>query len=201
VRICPECQDPITEGRHKRHPECKRGAHARAEKARRDALKDQESFDPQNLPIGQTVIDYTVQGAASRPPMHETHRQPRHELVTDTEVVDYTKGGHPAPGLGRHLDLSRVPGHIRRDLVQAQTMARDLAAVDGEPELATWQEVQGLDDSRTVSFGRPASFYEQPTLTPSPYAQAILGQAVAVARPRPQRPNLAAPQKTPAIIN
>ena len=174
------------------------------------------AIDPDNWSIGQTVIDYTVPGAASRPPMHETHRQPRRELVTD-EVVDYTKGGHAAPGARTpKLDLSRVPGVVRRDLVQAQKMARDLAAADDEPELASWDQVQAQSQQPggwEVTFERPV---DGPRPDPGPRitnpaaagqlygpprvpAAAVLGQAVTVARPRPQRPNLAAPQKTPAI--
>ena len=83
--------------RRKRCPPCKKDHHAEVMRERRAAESGQQSYDPDNWSIGQTVIDYTVPGAASRPPMHETHRQPRRELVTD-EVVDYTKGGHAAPG-------------------------------------------------------------------------------------------------------
>jgi hypothetical protein len=98
--------------------------------------------------------------------------------------------------------LAQVPGAVRHDLVKAQQMARDLAAADDEPDLASWNEMNTppAEQAWRVSFGRSASFYEQPTVTPSPYADAILGQAVRVSRPRPPRPNLAAPQKTPAII-
>jgi hypothetical protein len=96
-------------------------------------------------------------------------------------------------------------------------MARDLAGADDEPELASWDQVQGRDDSRMVNFGRPmdgstlrhepgpritnpaaaGQLYGAPVFP----AAAVLGQAVTVARPRSQRPNLAAPQKTPHIVN
>lgn len=212
---CEDCGTPVSL-RRKRCPPCKKEHHAQVMRERRAAESGQESFDPKNSPLGQALIDYTVPGAASRPPMHETHRQARRELVTD-EVVDYTKGGHAAPGAGRpKLDLSRVPGHIRRNLVQAQTMARDLAAADDEPELTSWDQVQASDPGRTVNFGRPMDgstlrHEPGPRITnpaaagqlygpPHVPSAAILGQAVTVSRSRPGRPNLAAPQKTPAII-
>lgn len=177
---------------------------------RRAAESGQQSYDPENLPLGQSLIDYTVPGAASRPPMHDIHRKPRRELVTD-EIVDYTKGGHAAPGHGRQLDLSRVPGRFRRDLVKAQTMARDLAAADDEPELASWDQVR--DDGHTVNFGRPMDgttlrHDPGPRVTnlaaagqlygaPVVQADAVLGQAYRPARPQQNRGG----PRTPHIIN
>jgi hypothetical protein len=221
---CEDCGTPVSL-RRKRCPECKKDHHAQVMRERRAAESGQQSYDPENSLLGQTVIDYTVPGAASRPPMHETHRQPRRELVTD-EVVDYmtADSGPRFAATSKQIYLSGVPGALRHDLVQAQKEARDLAAAtardqaaDDEPELSSWQPGRGQVTGRTINVQRPTDrspvpYDAGPRITnlaaagqlygpPRVPAAAVLGHAVTVARPRPQRPNLAAPQKTPAIIN
>jgi hypothetical protein len=153
MRTCPECSEPVP-GRAKRHPECKKADHARRERDRRNAAKSGagEWAPDESCAMYQSVVDYTVPGAASRPPMYETHPPPRRELVTE-EVVDYTRGGRGRPSIYEHRNsLDGVKGADRRDLVKAQQLARALAA-DDEPELASWDQVQAHDD-RTVNFGR-----------------------------------------------
>lgn len=194
-RTCHDCGEPIS-GRRRRCDDCKRTAHAKAERERYHRGEDPEDQGP--------VVDLTLPGANSKPPDFSGVRRTQPQQHAEPEVVDYTRGGFTRPGMYQPRNaLAQVPGAVRHDLVRAQQMARDLAAADDVPELASWNEMNTppAEQAWRVSFGRPAAFREQPTLTPSPYADAILGQAVRVSRPRPQRPNLAAPQKTPAIIN
>jgi hypothetical protein len=211
---CEDCGTPVSL-RRKRCTDCKREHHAKVMRDRRAAESGQESFDPQRLPLGQTLIDYTVPGAASRPPMHDIHPRPRRELVTDEEVIDYTKGGRSRPGIyERRAPLDGVPGHIRRDLVQAQTMARDLAA-DDEPELTSWDHVQASEPGRMVNFGQPMDgstlrHEPGPRITnqaaagqlygpPRVPVAAVLGEVAVGPRPRPIRGD--GQQRTPHIVN
>jgi hypothetical protein len=171
------------------------------------ARRAAESGDPTSVLADDhaPVVDLTVPWAAAKPPDYSGVAQIAQQQHAESEVVDYSRGGFSKPGLYQPQKnaLAKVPGAKRHDLVKAQMTARAIAAAENEPELASWDDMNtpSAEQAWMVNFGRPASFYERPALTPSPYAQAILGQAVAVARPRPQRPNLAAPQKTPAIIN
>jgi hypothetical protein len=196
-RTCAGCGGLIS-GRRRRCEACRKQHRAAGMRARRAA----ESGEPTSvLADDAPVVDLT--GGSSKPPDFPGVRKAPQPQYAEPEVVDYTRGGFTRPGMYQPRNaLAQVPGAVRHDLVKAQQMARDLAAADDEPDLASWNEMNTppAEQAWRVSFGRSASFYEQPTVTPSPYADAILGQAVRVSRPRPPRPNLAAPQKTPAII-
>jgi len=159
------------------------------------------------------VVDYVR--ASSRPPSFIGVVHPA-EKTRDSEVVDYTSGGHATPGTNRReLDYSRVPGSIRQDRVKAAAMARQLDQQDAA-ELGSWDELQARNqcqaDDRMVNFARPVTSLrdDRPqyaitnpaaagTLygsTPA-YGPAAAGQAVRVSRPQ-QR---IGPQRVPHIVN
>jgi hypothetical protein len=193
-----------------------------AEREKRQDRWNEHPGEYMTFPIGSATLpqeyDYTIPGAASKPPSFDIHRTLQ-KSAPDGEVIDYTHGGMSRPGgiYERSSLLDRVPGVVRRDFVKAHQMARDLAPRDDEPEVASWDQLGAQPaDSRTVNFGRavngqvlrsePGHQITNPAAAgqlygaPVFHAAAVLGQAVTVARPRPPRPNLAAPQKTPAII-
>jgi hypothetical protein len=94
----------------------------------------------------------------------------------DERIVDYSKGGHKAPSFdyhqpaprpphitdevsdGRvenpatrkpstHLDMSRIPGWVRRDTVRAQRMAATMARQEQTDAGLTWdQSLQAIQD-------------------------------------------------------
>jgi hypothetical protein len=145
------------------------------------------------------LVDLT--GGSSKPPDFSGVRKAQQPQYAEPEVVDYSRGGFSKPGLyqPQKNPLAKVPGATRRDLVEAQKLARAIAAAEAEPELADWSQMNAppAEQAWRVNFGRPASFYEQPMVTPSPYAEAILGRAVRAARPQQNRGG----PRTPHIIN
>jgi hypothetical protein len=145
------------------------------------------------------LVDLT--GGSSKPPDFSGVRKAQQPQYAEPEVVDYTQGGFSRPGLYQPQKnaLAKVPGAKRHDLVKAQMTARAIAAAENEPELADWSQMNmpPAEQAWRVNFGRSASFYEQPTVTPSPYAEAILGQAVRPARPQQNRGG----PRAPHIIN
>lgn len=195
-RTCHSCGDPVL-GRRKFCPDCKKRAHAKAERERY-----YRGEDPADSPLDQgPVVDMTGIWAASRPPDFSGVTQTTQQQYAEPDVVDYSRGGFEKPGMYSPRNaLAGVPGAVRRDLVRAQQMARDLAPAE-EPQMSSWDELSASPGEQAwmVSFGRQASFREQPTVTPSPYAQAILGQAVTVTRPRPARAD--GQQRLPHIVN
>jgi len=160
MRTCPECYEPVS-GRRKRHPDCKRAAHARAEKARRDAIKDREpgsNYDLSSTEIGGEVIDYT--SGQTKPPSFSgvPPKANRRELAA--EVVDYTKGGHDGPGKAQPvLDYSRVPASVRQDRVRAARMAQQIARQDADSgPVMSWdsslQAIEEQAEAHMVDFSR-----------------------------------------------
>ena len=145
------------------------------------------------------VVDYMQ--ASSRPPSFSgVGQQPERGMLA--EIIDYTQSAPGPSTVRRELDFSQVPAHIRRDRVQAEGMARAHAQEDElAADVSSWDELQARSQQdRTVNFGRPA---DSPSLrgnrgqvTASPYAAAILGQAV---RP-PARQQNRGPQQVPHLI-
>lgn len=189
---------------------------------RRDKWND-HSGEFMTFPIGSATLpedyDYAAPGAASKPPSFDIHPQPQKSAaVLDGDIVDYSRGGMPRPGIyERRTPLDRVPGAVRRDFVKAQTMARDLAKVDNEPELASWDQLgaQQPADGRTVNFGQamngqvlrsePGYRVSNPAAAgqlygaPVVHTAAVLGQAYQPARPRQIRAD--GQQRTPHIVS
>src|ERR1700683_1304970 len=108
MRTCVSCGDPVS-GRRKRCADCKRADHAKAEKARRGAVKDRPDYSPESTEIGRAMLgrDYTIPGSASKPPSFDIHpRQPK-PVHTQTEITD---GRVPHPSeRGRTPDLTGIP--------------------------------------------------------------------------------------------
>jgi hypothetical protein len=210
-RMCEDCAVVPVSGRRRRCESCRKAGRARAMRERR-AAESGPDYSPESTELGRSMIDYTLPWAASKPPNHDAHRPPaRNEPVT--EVVDYTNGGHAAPGSHR-LDYSRVPGEARRDFVKATQLARQLAA-DEDNELGSWDEVQasGQQLASTVDFSQPMTGglrgdRRQYAITNpaavgllyggSPdYGAAAAGNAVRTARPQQNQSG----SRTPHIIN
>lgn len=156
MRTCKDCGDPVS-GRRKRCPDCKRADHAKAEKARREAIKERESYAPDSTPVGLDMIarDYTILGAASKPPSFDVHpKQPkpaRQEVITDGRV--------PSPAERQHRpSLEGIPNAIRRDRVRLEAEWRRQQIGD-DSEMASWDDLQARktrhNDGRTVVFDRP----------------------------------------------
>jgi hypothetical protein len=193
-RTCHDCGDPIS-GRRRRCDDCKKRAHAKAERERYH-----RGEDPADSPLDEgPVVDLTQPGAASKPPDFSGVRKTQPQQMW-TEPQGVRGEVSRASVYERRHPLDGVKGADRHDLVKAQRLASDLAAAEDRAE-TSWAELSATPEEQNwmVNFGRPASFREQPTLTPSPYAAAILGQAVTSTRPRPTRAD--GQQRAPHIVN
>jgi hypothetical protein len=98
--------------------------------------------DLPNMP----VVDYTC-GAAQPPPSHDVipRQVPQRPAESDV-VVDYSERGVDVTSpYERKLDMSRIPGWVRRDYVAGQRMA---AAQENRAQ--PWDQIQF--DHRVVDF-------------------------------------------------
>lgn len=219
MRTCAECGEPVS-GRRKRHPECKRAAHARAEKARRDAVKEQQEsgrsdWYPESTAVGRAMVDYAAPNSAIKPPSFDgVKKPPRKEPVT--EVVDYTKGGSRGPlaTQARRYDLSGVNNAVRHDRVRLEReMVRQQLAAE-ENDLTSWDQLQAQGErlANTVDFraadriglrDRPRYAITNHAAAGTLYGgqpdfgAAAAGQSVRRFVPRPK----SGPQKRPHILN
>jgi hypothetical protein len=155
MRNCVDCGVRIGI-RATRCKDCRRIHRTKYERERVASQRRPEQPDLGSTEVHGEVIDYTAPGAAARPP-HEPDVPEKPKVIRDgdTVVVDYTKGGHSGPGQAQ-LDLSRVPGEVRRDRVKAEKMARKLAAE--ENDMSEWDALQAANArmANTVDFSRQA---------------------------------------------
>lgn len=192
-RTCRDCGDPIS-GRRRRCDECKRLAHAKAERERYH-----RGVDPADSPMDQVVVDYTQGG---HKPSSTFDVQPKSApKVSEPEVVDYTKGGasHPGAYVPR-LDYSQVPASVRQDRVKAARMAaqhaqaQDSGAMDWDSSL---QALQQQADSNIVDFSHMSLRGDRPEYTITrPDVAGQLYPTQPISRPKPGRSG----QHVPHII-
>jgi hypothetical protein len=190
---------------------------------RNEARRESRALEgPRHAEDDQGVIDYCAPGAAAQPPSFSGTPEKSRVTVAADGVVDYTKGGHDRPGQAQ-LDLSRVPGDVRRDRVRAAMMARDIAEAerlqqDGGMVMSWESNLQDIEqamqnNSRAVDFSNSAmdgsALRErtQHAITnpaaagllygpPPDYMAAARGQSVR----RTQPPRQSGPQRAPHII-
>jgi hypothetical protein len=161
MRTCEECQEPIEGTRRKRHPECKRLAHARAEKARREAVKERlsDSWSPESTAVGRDMIarDFTIPGSASKPPSFSGVPEKPKAARLDPDVVHDPRVPHPNDREQKH-SMDGMPNAIRRDRVRLELEWRRQQMAE-ENETVSWDELKNAPqaDGHTVEFNRPAS--------------------------------------------
>ncbi len=162
TRVCEDCGEPVS-ARRKRCPECKRADHARAEAERRAEVRDRNSGAQDESPANEPrtePVDYVTAGSIpGQRYQFKTQYAPR-PAAAAPEAIDYTQGGHDAPG-HRRLDLAGISNAVRRDRakLEAALRGRDFGAED-ESEMSSWTDLMQRnsrpDDGRTVMFDKPA---------------------------------------------
>lgn len=194
-RLCIDCQQvELASFRQHRCETCRKAKRAQTMRERRAAeaaARAGEMPATTPVPASEVVIDLTLPGAASKPPVFDTGPSQRRSAQT-TEIVDYTHGGHAAPVHEYRPDLRGVPGAARRDRVLAEQLARqstggNSGAVDGQGnplfeqmnETSSWDYLQHRDAqlAGTVSFHVPVPGSPAPGRPQQPRVN-HLGQSV-----------------------
>lgn len=155
MTTCQDCGEPIS-ARRKRCPDCKKADHARVMREVRAANSGQQGWSPESSALGSELSDGR---SVPNPYPWSTPYKPG-PAAPAPEAVDYTQGGHSAPGVRATPDLSRVPNRVRQDRVayEKEMLRAEFGADDADlmpdNDMMTWDSIQARnsrgDDGRVM---------------------------------------------------
>lgn len=164
MRSCESCGREIHGRRKVFCDDCKRARHALGEKARRDAARERNSGEQDESPAAEArtePVDFMDQGVIPGQRYQFRTQYAPGPAVAERETVDYTQGGHDAPGLGPRPSLTGIPNRVRQDhrALQVELHRREFGATDDvSPGDIPWADMLTLNlragDDRMVSFDR-----------------------------------------------
>jgi hypothetical protein len=142
----------------------------------RNAARRESRAQGKQAERDEAVIDYTAPGAASRPPQFPGVAKPPTPTGVAEPAISDGRVPHPRDR-ERKLDMSRISGADRRDLVRAQRMA---AREQFGPEESYLSDLSSWDDLMTRSANTNGDGFV--SFPPAPGSPALTGRLNPVAR-------------------